>query len=353
MKRLIILALMPCFLFSCIKDPNPVLPHSTTSYLDGPGVYIVNEGNFRSGNGSLSFFSYDSSKIFNNVFLNANQRSLGDVPYYMTFMGTQGYIVVNNSGKIEVVRPENIKTVSTVNGLVSPRYIALCGDNKAYVSSLYSDSVTVLDISSNSIRGYIDVKHSSESVIVIYSTAYVGRWTAGNKIIVINTANDQVTDSIEVGMEPESMVLDRNEILWVLCNGGWQREYYAELIGISTATNTIVKRFTFPSKDDSPTCLQIDGTGETLYYIQNGIRKMSINAPALPMQNFIEAGDRNLYKIGINPGNGDIFVTDVADYQQKGYVLRYSKDGTLIGTMQAGIIPGSICFKTGQDGTTQ
>ena len=48
---------------------------------------------------------------------------------------------------------------------------------------------------------------------------------------------DEVIDSIEVGIEPESMVIDKNNMLWVLCNGGWMRENFAELDGINTATN--------------------------------------------------------------------------------------------------------------------
>jgi hypothetical protein len=314
---------------------------------------VVNEGNFRSGNGSLSFFSYDSSKIFNDVFLDANQRTLGDIPYSMSFSGANAYIVVNNSGKIEVVQTKDLKSVKTVAGLISPRYISFVSDDKAYVSSLYSDSLAVFDAVTNTVSGYINVKRSSESIVVSWSKAFIGRWAGDNKIIVVNTLSDQVNDSIEVGMEPESMVIDRNETLWVLCNGGWQRQYFAELIAINTVSNTIDRRFIFPSVNDSPTCLRIDGSGENLYFLLNGVRKMSISASELPSGDFIPALGRNLYKIGIHPVSGDIFITDAADYQQKGYLLRYKSDGGFIGSYQAGIIPGTISFKINDTGISQ
>ncbi len=353
MKRIIFLLTLLLTLFSCESEQNPVTVISPGSYLDGPGVFVVNEGNFRSGNGSLSFFSYDSAKIYNDIFFNVNQKLLGDVPYTMNFSGSYGYIVVNNSNKIEVVNADDMKSVKTITGLISPRYISFTGDGRAYISSLYSDSIAIYSVSSGSVSGYVNAKGSTESILVVNSTAYAARWTNDNKILVINTINNKVTDSIEVGMEPESMVVDRNETLWVLCNGGWQRENYAELDGINMVTNTISSRFVFPSKTDSPTCLQIDGNGETLYFLQEGVRKMSISDTGLPSVPLILPGDHNFYKLGINPNNGEIFVTDAVDYLQKGYLLRYSKSGTLISSMQTEIIPGSMYFKVSPIGITE
>ncbi len=104
----------------------------------------MNEGNFRSGNGSLSFFSYDSLKLFNHVFQEVNKRPLGDIPYSINILGGKAYIVVNNSGKIEVADQNNMTSAATIDGINSPRYIAFVSDVKAYVTSLYSDSVTII-----------------------------------------------------------------------------------------------------------------------------------------------------------------------------------------------------------------
>jgi len=350
-KTLILIILSLCC--SCVKEVNPIINDLSESYLSGDGAFILNEGNFRSGNGSLSFFSYDSLKIYNHVFLDINQRPLGDIPYSMGFHGSNAYIVVNNSGKIEVADRNYLKSVATINRIISPRYISFINDMKAYVSSLYSDSLAIIDLTANSISGYINLKKTSESIATLYSTAYVANWTGGSKVMVINTATDQVTDSIEVGMEPESMVIDKNETLWVLCNGGWKREYYAELIGISTRTNKVEKRFIFPSVTDSPTCLQINGQGEILYYLLNGVRKMAIEAQSLPSEAFIPELNHVFYKLGVNPGNNEIFATDVVDYVKKGKILRYGKGGALISEMEADIIPGTICFKVKSDNTSE
>ena len=352
MRTRILFAAIALTSVSCLSldQTNPVDPRS---YLSGPGIYVINEGNFRAGNGSLSYFSYDSVKMFNDVFYSANQRPLGDVPYSITIAGGNAYIVVNNSGKIEIVSIPELRSVGTITGLNAPRYMGIAAGNKAYVTSLYSDSVTVVDIGSNTITGYINIKHPSEAIAIYYYKAFVSHWAGGNKVFVIDTNSDRVTDSIEVGHEPESMVIDGNNHLWVLCNGGWQRQYFAELIEINALDNSIMKRFTFPSINDSPTCLQTDGQGSDLFYLQEGVRRMSTEAASLPSTVYIRNSGRNFYRLYVNPASDEIYVTDPVDYQQNGYVLRYSSTGALVSLMQAGIIPGNMYFKSTTDDLTQ
>jgi len=325
------------------SDPDNV--DLTNKYLESEGVFILNEGNFMSGNGTLSFYSYDSAKIYNNVFSTVNNRPLGDIPYSMAIKGDKAYIVVNNSGKIEVVGKNSMRSLKIITGLVSPRNILLINDQKAYVSDLYSDYVTIINPEINTVIREIHIGTSSEAMILAGNKAYVANWVSGNMLFIIDTETDLVTGSIEVGVEPESLVIDKNSTLWVLCNGGWKRENFAELIGISTLTDEIIERHIFPMITDSPSCLRINGNGDTLYYIDKGVRRMSIEASELPEIAFISEQDEAFYKIGINPVNGEIFISDAVDYQQKGYVMRYKNNGTLIEIMQADIIPGSMCFK--------
>lgn len=343
MKNLVKIIILPLILTSCLKVPNSQNPLYTFT----GGVFIINEGNFRGGNGSLSFYSYDSSKIFNNLFYSINGRPLGDVPYSMAIRGDNAYIVVNNSGKIEVINKETLVSVATIKGLISPRNISFINDYKAYVSSLYSDSVAIINLTDYTISSYINLRRSSEGIAIIGNKAFISYWTEGKEIMVVNTDNNKVVDSIEVGIEPESMTYDRYGMLWVLCNGGLvTRQNYAELVEINPSTNLVEKTLVFPTKDASPSCLKIDGNGQTLFYIDNGVRKMDIGASEIPRSTFItpESG-QNFYKIGINPLDNDIFVTDAVDYAQQGYLLLYSSDGKLISTQKAGIIPGFMYFK--------
>jgi YVTN family beta-propeller protein len=341
MKNSLIILLFSILTWSCTKPSTG----ENDSPLSGSGVFILNEGNFKWGNGSLSFYSYDSAKIYNELFLKVNERPLGDVPNSMIINGFLAYIVVNNSGKIEVINRNSLESVATINGLISPRNIAVVGNDKAYVSSMYSDSVAIINLKDYSVSGYINLRRSSETIVTSGNNAFVSEWVGGNEVMVINITNNRVIDSITVGPEPESMVIDKYNILWVLCNGGWTRTNFAELHGINTVSHIVEKKLVFPYKSSSPTCLQIDGRGETLYYLENGVRKMRIDALTLPSVPLIPESGQYFYKFGINPVNNDIFITDAADYQQYGDVMLYKNNGTLVSRNSAGVIPGLMCFK--------
>jgi hypothetical protein len=75
------------------------------------------------------------------------------------------------------------------------------------------------------------------------------------------------------------------------------------------------------------------------------VKQLGISSAELPSEPLIPESGHYFYKLGINPENGDIFVTDAVDYQQNGYLMYYNPDGSLVSSQLADIIPGSMCFK--------
>ena len=340
MKNVLNISLIALLLVSCTKPSEP--PSDLTL---GGGVFIINEGQFTAGNGSLSFYSYDSMKIYNGVFESTNGRPLGDVPNSIFIHSDNAYLIVNNSGKIEVIDNSTFESKTIISGLISPRNMAAVDDNKAYLTSMYSDSLVIIDLQNNSKLGYINLHNSSEAIAVSGNFAYVSSWINGNKILIINTLNDQVVDSVVVGPEPESMAIDKYGRLWVLCGGGWQRENYAELDVINTANNQLENEFIFPSLQSYPSCLKIDDSGQNIFFLDKGVKQMDVSSSALPSTTLIPESGSSFYKIAVNPANNDIFVTDALDYAQNGYVMIYKSDGSFDSKYRAGLIPGSMTFK--------
>jgi hypothetical protein len=126
-----------------------------------------------------------------------------------------------------------------------------------------------------------------------------------------------VVDSIEVGAEPESMVVDRFNMVWVLFNGGWLRNNFAELVGINTSSYDIQKRLLFPDKLKSPSSLQINGRGDTLYSLESGVKSISVYDTTLPLSPVVpESGGQYFNMLGIDPVRSHIFVTDAIVYHQ-------------------------------------
>ena len=333
------------FSISC-EENNLSTIDLNRKYLTGTGVFILNEGNFMGGNGSVSFYSKDSLKIYNDIFSEVNERPLGDVPNSMNIFGGKGYIIVNNSGKIEVVENNTLRSTATITGLISPRLMKFVNSSKAYVSSLYSDSVVIIDPSINQISGYINIRRSSEAIEISGNKAFIANWTNGHELMVINTLNNKVIDSIYVAVEPESMVIDKNGKLWVLCTGGYMNKQSPELIRINTTTDGIEQRFIFSARYSYPTNLTINGRQDMLLFLDNGVKRMNINDSQLPESLFINQKRGYFYKMGIDPISGEVFTTDAGNYQQKGKVFRYSSDGIVLDSLMADIIPSSFCFKT-------
>jgi YVTN family beta-propeller protein len=312
-------------------------------YLKDEGVFLVNEGNFMSGNGSLSFYSFRSATIYNDLFEEINGRPLGDIPNSMLLNGDAAFIVVNNSGKIEVTNRTTLKSLKTIRELDSPRNILVVDQVKAYVTSLWSKKITIIDLASYSVSGYIDIRRSSEAITMVNNKVYVSCWASGDEIMVIDPVSNSVIDSIRVGNEPESMVTDKNQKLWILCSGGYSGEYYPELVTINTVTDAVEKVFQFPSKSVTPASLCINTTGDTIYYIEKGLKRMCISDPELPGGYFVPPSGRMFYRLSADRQNGGVFATNAVDYQQKGFLLRINSRGVVTDSARTGIIPGVVC----------
>ncbi|GAG04667.1 unnamed protein product, partial [marine sediment metagenome] len=271
----------------------------------GKGIFIINEGGYGAGNASLSYFNTDSNSVSNNVFYNTNSIPLGDVAQSMVIIDSIGYIVVNNSGKIEVINVNTFESYATITGFTSPRYMLPVNDEKAYITDMYCDSIAIIDLNSNSITGYINAGKNTEQMVMCNNYVFVTNWSYGNSIQVINPDSDQVVDSVEVVKQPNSIVADKNDNIWVLCDGGWVDEMPA-LIKLNSGTFNIENTFTFSDINSSPSKLCINANKDTIYFLNNGIYQMLISDGNLPTSPIVNTGSKLFYGLGVNPENSDI-----------------------------------------------
>lgn len=339
---------------ACKKEsPGPVTTNTdTTQYIQGTsGVFIVNEGNYFGNNGSLSYINFETNEISNDIFQNKNHRTLGDVALTMQSINKKAYIIVNNSAKIEVVDIENMNSIATIFGFISPRHFIRVNSTKAYVSELYSDSIKIVDLVSNQISGYINIHRSSESMVIYGSNLFVANWSNYSKpsvnndyVMIIDVLNDQLIDSIHVSKEPNSLIIDKNNKIWVLCSGGYDNSESPALIRINPDSRTIEQTFVFSDINSSPYNLSTNLAKDSLFFINNDIFSLSVSSLTLPISPIITSGSQNFYSIAINPQNSQIFISDALDYNQNGKIFIYSGSGNLVKTYTAGIIPGNVCF---------
>ena len=329
--------------------------------LNERGLIILNEGNFSFGNSSLSYYNIRTGHYENDVFYRQNGIPLGDVAHSAIIYEGLMYLVVNNSGKMVTVNMGKYNSLKAfeftgkLTGLVSPRYVKIINGNKAYISDLYAREITVFNPATMKITGKISTnnfsgeyfQHPTEQMVFYGKYMFTNCYSFDNKILVIDTITDQIVDSIEVFKQPSSMVMDKNGKLWVLCDGGYEgssyRDEYPGLVRIDCETRTVEKVYLF-NEAEWPRELCINGTSDTIYFINKDIWRMSVSSAALPEVPFITATDRLFYSLGVDPLTSEIYAGDAVDYVQQGIVYRYNSRGDALDSFRVGVSPGDFVF---------
>ena len=349
LTKMALISLIVSTFTSCeMNNSNNITTNVSGIYENG--YFVINEGNFGSGNGSISFVT-EEGMVENSVFSSTNFLPLGDVVQSMEIINDNAYIVVNNSSKIEVASIDSMISVTTISGLSSPRYISAVSSNKAYVTDWGINGVQVIDLNTHQITGSIACGTGPEEIVISNGYAYVcnvGGWGLDNTVTVIDISNDMVVSTLSVGDKPNSVVVDRNGDVWVL-SGGYT-EYDAnwnvvsETAGslVQLSNNMVANSFTF-AVGNHPSDLVINDEGTILYYSDGNWSKsvfaFNINHSSLSSIPFI---NRSFYGLGYN--NGYIYGTDAVDFVQNGWSYKYSNTGNIIDSIQVEIIPGDYCF---------
>lgn len=320
----------------------------------GAGLFITNEGNFQYGNATLSYYDPATNKVQNEVFFRANGMKLGDTAQSMCVYGDKGWIVVNNSHVIFAIDLNTFKEVGRIENLPSPRYIHFVNDQKAYVSQIWDNRIFIINPKKYEITGYIQVPDmtmesgSTEQMVQYGKYVYCNCWSYQNRIIKIDTETDRVVGELTVGIQPTSLVMDKYGKLWTVTDGGYEGSPYGyeapALYCIDATTFKVEKQLKF-KLNDTPSEVQLNGTRDTLYWINRDIWRMDVTADRIPVRPFLEYRDTKYYGLTVNPANSEVYVADAIDYQQQGIIYRYTPQGRLIDEFYVGIIPGAFCWK--------
>lgn len=338
--RTLLTGLGALFLFSCDPDKDEPTPATTNT---GDTVFILNEGNFRAADASVSLFTKSTSTVADlNYFRTGTGRNLGDVAQSMTIAGDKAYIVVNNSNKVEVVSLPGFGPIRTIEDLSQPRYMVAVGD-KGYVTEWTTSGtgrVSVLNLTSNTVTKTIPVGTNPEQLLLANGKVYVANANS-NTISVINPTTDAVESTITVEDGPSSLVQDQAGNIWVLCTGftryGSSPPYPVlsstpgNLIKFSPATPSTQTKLAFTGR---PGGLLRSSAGDQLYYrYQQGVYRMSTTAATLPTTPLIA---RSFYGLNIDPADNTIYAA-IASFTGPSKMIRYRTTGTAIDSFSTNI----------------
>ena len=349
-----ILILLLCLAASCVKDTPPATHASLPSATQG--VYVICEGLYPLPDAGLYLYKPSADSVFGELYAAANSgATLGEVFQSMARIGNSYFLVVNNSDKIVVLDTATLHATHTI-ALQQPRYILPVDAGRAYVSTLYSNKVYVLNTATCGITDSILLPTASaERMCLVDGYAYLCSWdTTVSCIYKVDISSNSLTQTIPVaGRATHDMVVDKNNTLWVL-SGDEPYGYTASLTHIYPPTGDVLGVYTF-SSSANPIKLTMNGAADTLYYIDadvmrttgtaSGVFRMPITGTSLPSSPFITAAALQYYwALGVDPVSGLVYVGDPHGFNQKGTVTVYNPAGAALHTFQVGIGPGSFYF---------
>ena len=372
--HLILLVLFAAMLFSC----KPDTPDTPSGYKIGSGVFVLNEGDFQYSNSSLTFYDPVADTVVNNLFYKVNNAPLGDIAESMAMADGSLYIVVNNSNYIYKVGANTMACDTTkpfkLTDFYSPREMHFVAPDKAYVTDLIGTELWIVNPQDMTHTGSIAMGNTTEKMLQVGNELYVSNWSiyyidpyshsSYNTVQVVDLNNDVKVADITVGKEPNTMAVDKNGHVWVLCEGrSWDDEFdgngmpYGEnptLWEIDPQMKTAVCRYEFkgPYEDDdefkgTASALKANPAGDQFYMIYNNeVRRFDLATLSLSDEFCITPEPQGLfYNMAVEPKTGDIYVTDAKNYLMNGTVYRYSNDGVKLSSFEAGVIPSAMLFK--------
>ena len=338
-------------LVGCMKWEYGIEEEFSTS---GDGLFIINEGNFNYGNATLSYYNPATKSVENEIFYRANAMKLGDVAQSMTIHNGKGWVVVNKSHVVFAIDLATVREVGRITNLTSPRYIHFVSDEKAYVTQLWDNRIFIINPKNYSIISHIECPNmtmetgSTEQMVQYGDYVFVNCWSYQNRILKIDTRTDEIVAELELGIQPTSLALDKNGKLWSVTDGGFEGSPYGyeapSLYRIDAESFTIEKEFRF-KRGDAPSEVQLNGSRDRLYWLNDDVWEMSVDADRLPVRPFLPYAETIYYGLTICPTTGDVYIADAIDYQQPGKIYRYTAQGEKIDEFYAGVIPGAFCWK--------
>lgn len=315
------------------------------------GIFILNEGGFNMNNSSLTFYNFNNQTVIYDIFLQNNNRGLGDVANDLQKYGSKLYIVVNNSEVIEIVNPKTSKSIKQISlSGKQPRSLAF-HENKAYVSC-FDGTVVRIDTTSLVIDGMIQVGPNPEGITVANNKLYVANSgglsspITSNTVSVIDINTFSEIKRISVAIGPRVIKSDKYGDLYVACTGNYGN-VPASFHRINTITDEVAENYNLEVQN-----FTISGNLAYLYaYSYNDqsrwFKVMDVSTENMVKENFIsDATSINVpYGIAVDPFNNYVYITDAVDFVSTGKVFCFNPNGILQYSFETGINPnGCMVF---------
>ena len=281
---LIVSGLMLLGIAACSKDEGPSsstdsastdenLAGETVTVGDYKKIFVLNEGQMGANNATLDFLRFSDGKYVRNAYNQMNPEiplGLGDVGNDVAVTGNEVWMVVNNSGIIEVADARNERHIATIE-IPTPRNIIFEG-KYAYVTSwngavaVYNDKYEVIasesknpkgvvykiEISSHKIVGNVEVGYQPEGLAAYNGNLYVANsggissqlapaYAYDYTVSIVSLSSFKVTETVEIAPNLKSVFSDGKGTIYVTTYGNYSN-VHSGVYAFSAATPKSVAR---------------------------------------------------------------------------------------------------------------
>lgn len=204
---------------------------------DVRGFYVLNQGNLGSNKTTLDYYDYACATYTRDLYPYANPsavQGLGDVGNDLRIYGSRLYAVINGSNVLEVMDAGTAKRLGTVE-CPNCRYIAF-DKGYAYLTS-YAGPVLMdnkqigyvakIDTATLQVTDTCHVRFQPEGLAVMGDSLYVAN-SGGylypeydSTLSVIALSSFREERHIVVGCNPQRVIADAHNRLWVTCSGDY------------------------------------------------------------------------------------------------------------------------------------
>ena len=385
--RLLLLCGALVSVFACQKDPIPETYRDadlTGEKVDLSGVstnarkvFVLNEGGMGSNNSTLDFLRISDANYVTGAFKKMNPSvgaGLGDVGNDIVVVGDEAWMVINNSGLVEVISAKDETEIAAIQ-VPTPRSITY--DNTyayvtswagAYANGSYDEygyySVTDyknvqgqvyrINLNTKKVEGSIQVGYQPEGIACYNGKLYVANsggissqlppdYSYDNTVTVIDTKTFKAVKTLDVQINLKSVFSDGKGNIYVTTLGDYW-SVHSGVYMIDTSDN--VKHIS----DYVSVAAIHDGT---LYCI-GAEEEFDWSAPKTWKAFSVKDGTKATFNMNMDSGttpyglfafgNDAFLVGDVrGDYFNPGTVSLYSK-GNKTWTVTAGVCPGHFAI---------
>jgi len=340
-------------MLGCKDDPTvPPTPRTPESVVNG--AYILNEGSFGVPNSArLSLYDIDLNVAHHDVFESANNGlHLGSTGDDMKFHNGMAYIVMSGSENIVVMQLSNHRLVrSATYGGDTPHDIVIDSVNdKAYVSRLFKNSLLVINLATLVVFDSINVGANPQGMVLSGSRLFVcnSGFGAGTTVTVVDTDGDSVVTTLNVSDGPAGGAIAPDGMVWIVCSGNafGVPPTNGKVFIINPQTLSIEDSVSFAEGLWGSVTMAGNGFAY-LIGVSSGsfyggpIHRIEISSKSVT-SSFIT---RTFYGMGYDESSGLLYLADAKEFQSNGEVVVYSADGDSLRAFPSQRGPSIIMFK--------